>query len=39
MKAAGVPWTATSRLPVLTSGRLLGRAPAGFAEYLLSLTS
>ncbi len=38
MKAAGIPWQATSRLPVLTSGRLRGRAPAGFAAYLLSLT-
>jgi hypothetical protein len=38
MKAAGVAWTATSRMPVLTSGRLGGRAPAGFASYLLSLT-
>ena len=37
MKAAGVSWTATSTVPVLTSGRLSGRAPAGFAEYLLSL--
>jgi hypothetical protein len=37
MKAAGVPWTATSRLPVLTSGRLAGRAPAGFASYLIAL--
>lgn len=37
MRSAGVPWTAASRLPVLTSGRLAGRAPAGFADYLLSL--
>jgi GT2 family glycosyltransferase len=37
MRDAGVPWTAASRLPVLTSGRLHGRAPAGFADYLLSL--
>lgn len=37
MKTAGVPWTATSRLPVLTSGRLAGRAPAGFASYLIAL--
>jgi len=37
MRHAGVPWTAASRLPVLTSGRLVGRAPAGFADYLLSL--
>ncbi len=37
MKAAGVPWTATSRMPVLTSGRLDGRATAGFASYLMSL--
>jgi hypothetical protein len=38
MKAAGISWTATSRLPVLTSGRLAGRAPDGFASYLTSLT-
>jgi hypothetical protein len=38
MRRAGVPWTATSRLPVLTSGRLAGRAPDGFASYLVSLT-
>ena len=37
MKAAGIVWTATSRMPVLTSGRLTGRTPAGFASYLLSL--
>jgi hypothetical protein len=37
MREAGVSWTAASRLPVLTSGRLVGRAPAGFADYLLSL--
>jgi len=37
MRSSGVPWTAASRLPVLTSGRLAGRAPAGFADYLLSL--
>lgn len=37
MRSAGVAWTAASRLPVLTSGRLAGRAPAGFADYLLSL--
>jgi hypothetical protein len=37
MRDAGVSWTAASRLPVLTSGRLDGRAPAGFADYLLSL--
>lgn len=37
LRDAGVPWTAASRLPVLTSGRLVGRAPAGFADYLLSL--
>lgn len=37
MRDAGVSWTAASRLPVLTSGRLAGRAPAGFADYLMSL--
>ena len=37
IKALGVSWAATSRMPVLTSGRLGGRAPAGFAAYLLSL--
>ena len=37
LKDAGVRWTASSRLPVLTSARLGGRAPAGFASYLLSL--
>ena len=37
IKALGVTWAATSRIPVLTSGRLGGRAPAGFAAYLLSL--
>ncbi len=37
LKASGVTWTATSRMPVLTSGRLEGRAPAGFSAYLLSL--
>lgn len=37
MRAVGVSWTATSRLPVLTSGRLGARAPAGFASYLMAL--
>jgi hypothetical protein len=37
LRASGVSWTATSRLPVLTSGRLGGRAPAGFASYLVAL--
>jgi hypothetical protein len=37
MRAIGVPETATSRLPVLTSARLGGRAPAGFASYLMAL--
>jgi hypothetical protein len=37
LRSAGVRWTATSRLPVLTSSRLGGRAPAGFASYLLAL--
>jgi hypothetical protein len=37
IKELGVRWAATSRIPVLTSGRLGGRAPAGFSAYLLSL--
>jgi hypothetical protein len=37
LRDAGTSWTAASRHPVLTSGRLVGRAPAGFADYLLSL--
>ncbi len=37
IKALGTTWSATSRMPVLTSARLGGRAPAGFAAYLLSL--
>ncbi len=37
MRALGVSETATSRLPVLTSARLGGRAPAGFASYLMAL--
>jgi hypothetical protein len=37
MRAVGISWTATSRLPVLTSSRLGGRAPAGFASYLMAL--
>jgi hypothetical protein len=37
MGGVGISWTATSRLPVLTSGRLGGRAPAGFASYLMAL--
>ena len=37
MRALGVTETATSRFPVLTSARLGGRAPAGFASYLMAL--
>jgi hypothetical protein len=37
IKVLGVSWAATSRMPVLTSGRLGGRAPGGFASYLLAL--
>ena len=37
LRALGLAETATARLPVLTSGRLRGRAPAGFASYLMSL--
>jgi len=32
-------WCATARHPVVTSARLRGRAPAGFAAYLLTLAS
>lgn len=37
LRAAGVPWRATDRTRVLTSGRHLGRAEAGFAAYLREL--
>lgn len=34
---AGVPWRATHRIEVVTSGRLRGRTPDGFAGFLRSL--
>ncbi len=37
MQAAGLPWRATDRTRVRTSGRWAGRAPEGFAEYLRDL--
>lgn len=37
MRAAGVRTVATARTQVTTSGRRAGRAPAGFAAYLLGL--
>jgi hypothetical protein len=37
MQSAGVPWRATDRTRVLTSGRRHGRAPAGFAGFLHKL--
>jgi hypothetical protein len=33
-KALGVRWRATDACRVVTSGRLRGRAPGGFADYL-----
>ncbi|MCW2817752.1 MAG: hypothetical protein JWR42_539 [Marmoricola sp.] len=37
MQAAGVPWRATDRTRVSTSGRWRGRAPEGFAGFLREL--
>ena len=37
MRAAGVPWRATDRTRVRTSGRWHGRAPEGFADFLSDL--
>ncbi|XAS76829.1 glycosyltransferase [Dermatophilaceae bacterium Sec6.4] len=34
VKAAGLQWVATAGLPVLTSARMVGRTPDGFAGYL-----
>lgn len=34
IKAAGLPWIASAQHPVLTSARLVGRTPVGFAGYL-----
>ncbi len=39
LRRAGHPTRATHHLPVRTSGRLRGRAPAGFAAYLLGLAA
>ncbi len=39
LRRSGHPTRATHHLPVLTSGRLRGRAPAGFAAYLLGLAA
>lgn len=37
LRAAGVPWALLAEAPTRTSSRLAGRAPAGFAAYLLAL--
>lgn len=37
VKAAGIPWVATDRSRVVTSGRRDGRAPEGFSRYLRQL--
>lgn len=37
LRAAGVPWVASAVSPVLTSGRLVARAPEGFAEFVADL--
>jgi hypothetical protein len=37
LQAAGVRWVSTARNLVVTSGRRLGRAPQGFADYLRAL--
>jgi len=34
IKAVGLPWVASARCPVLTSARMVGRTPVGFAGYL-----
>ncbi len=39
LRREGYPTRATHHLPVRTSGRLRGRAPAGFAAYLLGLAA
>ncbi len=39
LRSAGHVTRATHHLPVRTSGRLRGRAPAGFAAYLLGLAA
>lgn len=37
IKAAQVPWIATDWIRAVTSGRMAGRAPAGFSGYLRGL--
>lgn len=37
VKAAAIPWIATDWIRAVTSGRLTGRAPAGFSGYLRRL--
>ena len=39
MRTAGLRWCATDTTRVLTSGRQIGRAPAGFGQYLHRLSS
>ena len=39
LRASGRPGVATAQNPVVTSGRTAGRAPRGFAAYLLDLES
>ncbi len=39
VKEAGLSWQATGRIPVTTSGRLVGRAEEGFARYLRLLVA
>ncbi len=39
MRAAEVPWVATDRTQVMTSGRRLSRAPGGFAGYLRAIAA
>lgn len=37
LRASGARWVATDRMRVITSGRLVGRAPAGLSTYLTQL--
>ncbi len=39
IRAAGLPWCATTRTQVVTSARRHGRAPGGFAAYLRDLAA
>lgn len=39
MQDAGVPWCATARTQVVTSGRRIGRVAHGFSSYLRELTA